>query len=389
MFFFKKQLTMARPANKLPPGAPLPVSSNWCHSICDVVKVDHEWTIHQFQLRDDVEHSTEFPVGKRSKDSEGMMWKLSVNDRGIHISQSVCCPGQPMTFTGNCTKSFRVTCGIVDASRKKVNLKKCLVRKGVKMPVNAVALEALTRGILENGNLNVFCEIESYKDEQELVGSSVNVVVPKSSSSEELVKHFEELFESKKFSDVTFNVRGQKLAAHKAILSARSPVFAAMFQHPTKETLTGSVDVHDIEPEVFKIMLRFIYTGQVVSKQMEEVATELLATADKYFLENLKHECENHLVQQMSPENCFKLLSLDCNNPAYYLKEKALDFLRKNPSKVMSLDSWKKSSKENPVWIVSIKEMLLETLAFEDKTEFNPPSKSVEKAIPKFKNYGI
>lgn len=296
-----------------------------------------------------------------------MMWKLSVNDRGIHISQSVCCPGQPMTFTGNCTKSFRVTCGIVDASRKKVNLKKCLVRKGVKMPVNAVALEALTRGILENGNLNVFCEIESYKDEQELVGSSVNVVVPKSSSSEELVKHFEELFESKKFSDVTFNVRGQKLAAHKAILSARSPVFAAMFQHQTKENVTGSVDVHDIEPEVFNIMLRYIYTGQVLSRQMEEVATELLSTADKYLLGKLKYECGNHLDKKMSPKNCFKLLSLDKHDPAYYLKEKALDYIRRNPSKVMSLGSWKKASKENPIWIMRIKEMLLETIVS------NPP----------------
>ena len=34
-----------------------------------------------------------------------------------------------------------------------------------------------------------------------------------------------------KLGDVTLIIRGQKFQAHKIILAARSPVFAAMFDH--------------------------------------------------------------------------------------------------------------------------------------------------------------
>ena len=364
--------------NELPRGAPLPVASNWYHSMCDLIKVDCEWTIHQFKFRDDVEQSIEFPVGDASNNSGGMTWKLIVNGEGIHIAQSICRPGQPVTYSGTCTKNFRVTLGIVDSNREKDIIKdNLMVRKGTRMPVNIYQVPRNSKGVpqwnedeeivMENGNVDIYCEIETYINEKELMGRSVNVVGPRLSNKKELVNHFEELFENMKFSDVTFNVRGQEFRAHKAILSVRSPVFAAMFQHQTKENVTGSVDVHDIEPEVFNIMLRYIYTGQVLSRQMEEVATELLSTADKYLLGKLKYECGNHLDKKMSPKNCFKLLSLDKHDPAYYLKEKALDYIRRNPSKVMSLGSWKKASKENPIWIVRIKEMLLETIVS------NPP----------------
>ena len=50
-------------------------------------------------------------------------------------------------------------------------------------------------------------------------------------------------------------------ALHKTILAARSPLFAAMFKHPSKEKLSGIVNVPDIEPDVFKVLLRYIYIG--------------------------------------------------------------------------------------------------------------------------------
>ena len=65
------------------------------------------------------------------------------------------------------------------------------------------------------------------------------------------------------FSDVNLNIRGREFPAHKNILAARSEVFAAMFQHPTKEKLSNQIEIEDIEPEVFQELLRFIYTGRV------------------------------------------------------------------------------------------------------------------------------
>ncbi len=45
------------------------------------------------------------------------------------------------------------------------------------------------------------------------------------------------LFPQGTFSDVTLSVGATEFKAHKAILAARSPVFAAMFEHSMEEKL--------------------------------------------------------------------------------------------------------------------------------------------------------
>ena len=361
---------MAKPVDILPRA--LCVESNWQHhSVCTPVKVGCKLFIQQYQLRANFEFSAEFPVGEEIKDSGGMVWKLSLNAEGIHIAHSIFCPGQPMTFTGNCKRSFYVTCGIVTPTRTNgILIERYMIEEGMKMPVNIYAVPRDEGGaqqwnqdddiVMENGDVNIYCKIETYKDEKELTSRSVNVG-PNVSSNEELVNHLKKLFESMKFSDITFKVRGQEFQAHKNILSTRSPVFAAMFEHQTmSENVTGIVDVVDVEPEVFKIMLCYIYTGQLYKRQLDEVATELLAAADKYQLEKMKYECRKHMKNWMSPENCLKLFLLDENHPASYLKGKASNFIRRNSSKVMSSKSWKKAEEENPQRIMEIQKMLIE-----------------------------
>ncbi len=58
---------------------------------------------------------------------------------------------------------------------------------------------------------------------------------------------------------------GREFPAHKV---KKQSLFAAMFEHPTKEKLSNQVNVEDIDPDVFN-ELRFIYTGQVPSDNME------------------------------------------------------------------------------------------------------------------------
>ena len=50
----------------------------------------------------------------------------------------------------------------------------------------------------------------------------------------------------------------QSLECNKFMLTARSPVFEAMFQHETLESQTNVVTIKDIEPEVFEEMLLYI-----------------------------------------------------------------------------------------------------------------------------------
>lgn len=105
--------------------------------------------------------------------------------------------------------------------------------------------------------------------------NAVQFKVPECRLSEDLGG----LFENQKFSDVTLAVSGREFQAHKAILAARSPVFAAMFEHEMEERKHNRVEITDVDHEVLREMLRFIYTGKAAN--LEKMADDLLAAADK------------------------------------------------------------------------------------------------------------
>ncbi|MGH0130591.1 UNVERIFIED_CONTAM: hypothetical protein FKN15_005482 [Acipenser sinensis] len=87
------------------------------------------------------------------------------------------------------------------------------------------------------------------------------------------------LWENSRFTDCSLCVAGQEFQAHKAILAARSPVFSAMFEHEMEESKKNRVEINDVEPEVFKEMMCFIYTGK--APNLDKMADDLLAAADK------------------------------------------------------------------------------------------------------------
>ena len=88
------------------------------------------------------------------------------------------------------------------------------------------------------------------------------------------------LLANKALADVVFHVGGKVFHAHKNILSARSPVFAAMFEHNMKEKKDNRVDITDIEGNIFEELLKFIYTDEI-SASMHQFAKELLSAGDK------------------------------------------------------------------------------------------------------------
>lgn len=59
-----------------------------------------------------------------------------------------------------------------------------------------------------------------------------------------------------------------------------------MFQHGMTEAQNHRVEIDDVDADVLKEMLRFMYTG--VAPNLERMADDLLAAADKYQLERLK-----------------------------------------------------------------------------------------------------
>ena len=111
---------------------------------------------------------------------------------------------------------------------------------------------------------------------------------------EDLVKMLEEPTNS----DVTFLVGGERILAHKAILSARSEYFKAMFGSDVKENVLNEVDISDVEPKVFKGLLQFLYSG-LPPKNLSEISLDLLVVADKYCVQEMEDLCEKDVCDNL------------------------------------------------------------------------------------------
>ena len=153
-------------------------------------------------------------------------------------------------------------------------------------------------------------------------------------------------------SDVTLLVRDSEFRAHKTVLSARSAVFAAMFQLGLTDREPCRVEIADVELGVFGEFLRFIYTGEV--GHLDEMVEPLLAAADNYDIGDLKVICQQELAKRLEIENAAKTLIQADRQSAARLKEKAIDFINQHSAQVLHTDGWKDLVEFHPKLIAEI-----------------------------------
>jgi hypothetical protein len=94
----------------------------------------------------------------------------------------------------------------------------------------------------------------------------------------------------KHLADVELIVKDKTFPAHKAILAARSPVFADKFEK--KQPVKGGphhIRIDGVEPSTMKNFLHFIYTGELYGKLADG---DLLKLADHYQIKALSGLCK-------------------------------------------------------------------------------------------------
>ncbi|KAF3648646.1 BTB/POZ and MATH domain-containing protein 5 [Capsicum annuum] len=154
--------------------------------------------------------------------------------------------------------------------------------------------------------------------------------------------HFGMLLENMEASDIIFNVAGEKFHAHKLVMAARSPVFRTEIVYK-QDGNEQEIVVNDMEPEVFKAMLHFIYRDALVEEELEATSTssstprisdtmtaKLLSAADRYDLTRLRRLCESHLCKDISVNSVAQILALADRYHAAELKSVCLSFAAEN-----------------------------------------------------------
>lgn len=147
----------------------------------------------------------------------------------------------------------------------------------------------------------------------------------------DLQRHLGDLLHNEKGADVVFEAGGETFAAHRCVLAARSPVFSAELFGSMKESdAAGVVRIDDMEAQVFKALLRFVYTDSLPETEEEEqdtMAQHLLVAADRYAMERLKLICEDMLCKYIDVGTVTTILTLAEQHHCEGLKKACFDFL--------------------------------------------------------------
>uniref|UniRef100_A0A1D1XMP4 BTB/POZ and MATH domain-containing protein 2 n=1 Tax=Anthurium amnicola TaxID=1678845 RepID=A0A1D1XMP4_9ARAE len=215
------------------------------------------------------------------------------------------------------------------------------------------------------------------KDDSLLVNCTVGVVTshtkgPKFYSIEvppsDLDQHFGQLLESGKGMDISFEVDGEIISAHKLVLAARSPVFKAQLFGPMKDGNTKCIKVEDMEASIFKALLHFIYwdslpdmeelTGLSAKCASTLMSQHLLVAADRYAIERLRLLCEANLFEDVAINTVATTLALAEQHHSFQLKEKCLQFIAspENLRAVMQTDGFEYLEASCPALVMELLE---------------------------------
>lgn len=133
------------------------------------------------------------------------------------------------------------------------------------------------------------------------------------------------LLNNEKFSDTTIMAGNYTFKCHKAVLSAVSPYFEAMFSSGMKESVTGLVKIEGIDYEVFKDILSYIYCGFDIIKEVN--AEEVMKGAAVLQIDCLQRRCEEFLCRSLSISNCISRWRLAHWHSCMHLRDRAWSFV--------------------------------------------------------------
>ena len=135
--------------------------------------------------------------------------------------------------------------------------------------------------------------------------------------------------------------------AHKAILSKRAPALAALTDDCSPGT---AIPISDVHPDLFRMLLRFIYGGEVPGENvLTGEGRGIIRIADRFGCTGLKLAAEAELAAAgITTENAADIILFADGMNCAMLKETAMDYFVTNAQDVMASEGFAQV-KESPV----------------------------------------
>ncbi|KAI4489125.1 hypothetical protein M0804_004623 [Polistes exclamans] len=147
----------------------------------------------------------------------------------------------------------------------------------------------------------------------------------------ELYERLHNIYTEKRFTDVKINVKGREFSVHKALIRRCSILFEIIKNNQNKRN-RNSVEITDIEPDIFEVILKFLYLGEAGTIELYENNNEflfnVLLAADFYQINDLKHKLINIAIKYLSIQNAIHNLIFAEKFNVFILKEYCMKFIR-------------------------------------------------------------
>lgn len=178
------------------------------------------------------------------------------------------------------------------------------------------------------------------------------------------------MFHSQHLCDVYFQFKdGQTIGAHAVVVSTGSPVFAAMFQYHCMNSMARKIQINDINHEVFKQLLIFLYSGSAPELAKKNMTRPLYEAANRYGVETLKDECVKMLAIQLGTENALEILIWSQLHSISKLFEDAIQVVAKNSLTLCSQPEWLDFIKNYPELCLKVNQRMACLLPVTDSEE--------------------
>ena len=196
--------------------------------------------------------------------------------------------------------------------------------------LDRAAVTGPSNTVLRDGTLTVELEMT-------LLGRKKNApcvpFVPSNPSAENI----KQLFLDERTADVMFAVQKEdggettNFCAHRLVLQASARNLAELADDMNPILITR------VEPNVFKLLLYYVYGGSISDEDWTHHVKELIDAADLYGVVNLKLEAEARYAKctRVTIDNVVGILVFADSKQCAHLKEVALDFVVKNKNNVL------------------------------------------------------
>lgn len=127
------------------------------------------------------------------------------------------------------------------------------------------------------------------------------------SHAESVLRVFDEFRTNRLFTDVVIGVQGREFPCHRAMLSACSGYFQAMFCNDHRESQQMLVEISGVQAEAMEVLLQYVYTGRATITTQN--VQYLFETANLFQISVLRDACAKFLEDQLDPCNCLGMQS--------------------------------------------------------------------------------